>query len=342
MRAQSGLLFISWQPYCSRSDGIASGLGGHSYMVYSPLWGSRWSTILFKYFSQSIKTLMVLIRQRPRVVAVMSPPVVACIPVWLYCLISRAQFMIDAHTGAFIDERWRRVLCLQRFFCRRAVTTIVTSKHFQRLIESWGANAMIVTDVPVIFAAPRDVKATGEFRVTLVCSFTYDEPIETFLEAARLLTDTHFYVTGNCDKLDPALRQLMPKHVHLTGFLSDAEYTGRLKSSHAIMALTKFDHTMQRGAYEAIYLGKPVITSDFQILREAFPIGTVHVENSPDSIVRGVNRMRSNLEQFQTEAEQLRQQKLEHWQDVADRLACALGIGETNPQSPATVSATRI
>ncbi len=43
------VVFISWAPYCSRSDNIARELGGVSYMVYFPFFGSTYWTILFKY-----------------------------------------------------------------------------------------------------------------------------------------------------------------------------------------------------------------------------------------------------------------------------------------------------
>ncbi len=39
---ETGLVFISWAPFCSRSDSIAARLGGRSYMVYSPEYGSRY------------------------------------------------------------------------------------------------------------------------------------------------------------------------------------------------------------------------------------------------------------------------------------------------------------
>src|SRR5690242_17845843 len=101
------LAFVSWAEGCSRSDSIARRLGGVSFMIYSPFWGSRYSTIIFKYLSQTFKTLAVLFRYRPDVVMVMTPPVIACFPVWLYTKLTRAQYVIDAHSGAFIDERWQ-------------------------------------------------------------------------------------------------------------------------------------------------------------------------------------------------------------------------------------------
>ena len=56
------------------------------------------------------------------------------------------------------------------------------------------------------------------------------------------------------------------------------------------MTLTTRDHTMLRGAYEAIYQGTPVIVSDWALLRESFPEGAAHVENTAKAIVRGIQR----------------------------------------------------
>ena len=43
-------------------------------MVYSPYWGSRYSTILVKYAVQGAKTLWILFRERPHAVLVMAHP----------------------------------------------------------------------------------------------------------------------------------------------------------------------------------------------------------------------------------------------------------------------------
>src|SRR5438094_35646 len=106
------LAFISWAPFCSRSDSIAMRLGGASFMVYSRRWGSNYLTIVFKYLSQTIKTLRILFGQKPRVVFVMTPPVIACFPVWFYSLITGASYVIDAHSAAFFDRRWQAILWL--------------------------------------------------------------------------------------------------------------------------------------------------------------------------------------------------------------------------------------
>ena len=65
----------------------------------------------------------------------------------------------------------------------------------------------------------------------------------------------------------------MPPNVTLTGFLSDEAYGGLVCGADVVMTLTTRDHTMLRGAYEAIYQGTPVIVSDWPLLREALRRG---------------------------------------------------------------------
>lgn len=321
------VVFVSWAQDCSRSDGIARGLGGPSFMIYSPRWGSRYATILFKYLSQSTKTLSLLWRLRPRVVFVMTPPVFACLPVWLYALLRRGVFVIDAHSGAFLDPRWSGLLFLHEFFSRRAAATIVTNEHLKALVSGWNAPTVIVTDVPMEQPPQPSSKPPGAPSVmTMACTFAVDEPIAEFFEAARLLPDVTFHVTGNFKKYDPAVLERRPPNVRLTGFISRADYLKLVQGSDAVIALTTLDHTMQRAAYEAIYLGRPVVTSNFALLRQEFPLGTVHVDNTVESIREGIQRMRDSLPSYQAAALQLREQKMVRWVSARQKLQALTGL----------------
>jgi glycosyltransferase involved in cell wall biosynthesis len=321
MKAESsggrrGLVFISWAPFCSRSDSIAARLGGRSFMVYAAQYGSHYVTVPFKYLSQTIKTLCILFRERPAVVFVMTPPVVACFPAWLYARLTGAAYVIDAHTAAFTDPRWKTLLFIHKWFSRAARTTIVTNEYMQGIIEGWDASATIVRDVPVCFAEPTQTKLEGARNMTFVCTFTPDEPIELFLRAAARLPEVSFHVTGNYRRADPRIIESRPANVRLTGFLADADYVALLLASDAIICLTTGDNTMQRGAYEAVYLGRPVITSNFGLLRRHFCKGTVHVDMNEDAIVDGVRRMYADLARFEKEVRELRGERLRDWQCV--------------------------
>lgn len=310
---RKGLAFISWAPFCSRSDSIAARLGGDSFMVYSARYGSRYVTLPIKYASQTVKTLRILFRRKPATVFVMTPPVTACFPAWLYCRLTGASFIIDAHTGAFLDSRWKRVLFLHKWFSRAARTTIVTNEHMYSIVRRWNAAATIVRDVPVCFSEPVHPQLEGRSNMTLVATFTRDEPIALFFQAAALVPDVQFHVTGNYHRASERVLAGKPGNVRLTGFLPDADYVGLLLASDAVLSLTTMDHTMQRGAYEALYLGRPVITSNFDLLRRHFCKGSVHVGNTAEEIAAGVRQMRDGLARYRVEIEQLRRERLQDW-----------------------------
>jgi glycosyltransferase involved in cell wall biosynthesis len=151
--------------------------------------------------------------------------------------------------------------------------------------------------------------------MTLVSSFTPDEPLEPFLRAAAKVPDVTFHVTGNPDRAPAAIHALRPPNVRFTGFLPAGAYTALLMQSDAVLALTTEDFTMQRGAYEAIYLGRPVVVSGFNVLRESFFQGAVYTDNSVASIVEAIADMRANHARLEAEARQLREHKKAVWRN---------------------------
>ena len=310
---QNDILFISWAPFCSRSDNIARELGGRSVMIYHSFWGSNYFTILFKYLTQSVATLWLLLRERPRAVLVMSPPSIVCIPVLLYTIPFRARMLIDAHSATFNNARWQALQFLQKFLSRHAASTLVTTPHWQELVQRWGARSDIVQDVPIAFPRPSNMTLPPGHNIAVVCTFTFDEPIESIFRAATLAPEIQFHVTGNARRASRELLALKPGNVTLTGFLPDEDYVALLHRAVAVMCLTTLDHTMQRAAYEAAYLGRPIITSDFALLRQAFPCATVFVRDDPESIARGVREMCANAARYEGEAARLREWKLGNW-----------------------------
>jgi hypothetical protein len=316
-----GVTYISWAEHCSRSDHTARELGGTSHMVYWGRLGSRPATVWLKYFGQMLQTWWILIRERPQVVFVMSPPVFAPLSVWPYCVLSGRPFVIDAHTAAFLHPRWKYFQGLQHWISRQASTTIVTNEHLKAVLNAQGAHATIVQDVPVRFDAERSFPLKAAFNVAVICSFNPDEPTEEILAAAAQVPTVHFYLTGDSKALK---RQSLPKNVTLTGFLSVAEYGALLRSVQVVMTLTTRDHTMLRGAWEAIYQATPVIVSDWPVLRTAFDLGAVHVDNTPESILRGILEMQQHYEQYRRGAISLREKKEHQWKVTRTALRARL------------------
>jgi hypothetical protein len=70
---------------------------------------------------------------------------------------------------------------------------------------------------------------------------------------------------------------------------------------------------MQRGACEAVSLGKPIITSDWPLLRTYFNKGTVHVDNSSEDIQKGVLRVLDQKEKLEREILALQKERWREW-----------------------------
>jgi glycosyltransferase involved in cell wall biosynthesis len=312
--------YISWAESCSRSDQTARELGGTSHMIYLPQFGSRASTVVFKYLGQWFRTARVLRQERPDAVFVMTPPVFAALPAFWYAWIRRKQVVLDAHTAAFLHPRWRRLQWLQRAMCRRARTTLVHNEHLAETVRAMGARSTLVPDVPVVYAEIEPFDNHGKFTLAVVCSFNYDEPVAAILDAARQVPDVRVLMTGNPRHLARELASDLPANVTLTGFLSVAAYGGLLAGADVVMSLTTRDHTMLRGAYEAIYQGTPVIVSDWRLLREAFDEGAVHVDNSAEQIAAAVRRVQTNPEDYRAGARRLRDRKLVRWSATRDAI----------------------
>jgi len=321
------LTYISWAPHCSRSDNTARELGGTSHMIYWEQLGSTLLTVWLKYLGQAVRTWRVLQKEKPHAVFVMAPPVFAAVAVLPYCRLHGATLVVDAHTGAFFNRRWRYVQWLQRWICRRASTTIVTNDHLRELVEAHGGHATIVPDVPVVFPAGASYPLAGDANIAVVCSFGIDEPLDAMIGAARRLPHVRFHVTGNPKDLDPALARQFPDNMRLTGFLSLGAYGSLLTNADAVMTLTTKDHTMLRGAWEAVYVETPVIVSDWPTLRDSFDQGAVHVDNTAEGIQTGVQRMLDGLDSHRRGVAALRQQKVRRWEstkrDLLDRLTRA-------------------
>src|SRR5215216_1736721 len=117
MRFRTRALVLTWAPYSGRSEGIAQQLGIRNHFVHY-LAFQRPSVAPFKYPLQAAATLRLLWRERPAVVLVQNPPVVAPLVVYLYSRATGAGLVIDSHSQNFdlrLNHRWRWALPLQRW-----------------------------------------------------------------------------------------------------------------------------------------------------------------------------------------------------------------------------------
>lgn len=278
--------YISWAKL-RRADTIAEQLGIPSHTVRYFYRGTPPLLTLLKYFLQALKTLWILLRDRPRVVLVTSPPVFAVAPVYLYALLFRRRFVIDHHSGCFLEPHWLRWSWLQRFFARRAALNLPHNRDNAAFLEEWGARSLVFPSLPPEIREPaRNSNPTpGRPLVVYICSWKSDEPAAELIEAARRIPEVDVCITG---KAPAAVASGLPSNVRLTGYLGDDAYNELLAGARALVALTTRPGTLLYGAQEAIALGKPLVLSRSPTLEALFTGGTVFSENTPEALASAV------------------------------------------------------
>jgi glycosyltransferase involved in cell wall biosynthesis len=306
------MLFIAWIAHNRRSQLIAEKFQMKLYLVHSL---KRWYFLApLRYVLQTIKTIFILVRERPAVVFVQNPPVFAVLVVYIYARLWSARYVIDSHTGALLAPWWKWSLPIHAFLSRQAVTTIVTNEFLEAMVKAWGADTFILADIPTKFPDGKRFPLNGKFSLAVINTFSPDEPIGEVLRAAEALPDVQFYITGDPIRARKTFLQHHPKNVNFTGFLPDEEYLGLLRGVQAIIVLTTHNHTMQRGACEAVSLGKPIITSDWPVLRSYFNKGTIFVNNSGEGIKEGILQMKEKREILEKEVLLLQQERQLEWE----------------------------
>lgn len=323
--AQMGLkgLFTVWGAFqgSRRSEQIAKRFNiDIEYVYFTTKQGLLYAPI--KYAYQAIATLVLLARRRPDVVLVQNPPTFAPLFVYLYSLVFGKKFIIDTHTGALVYPQWQWTLPLQRFLSRRALTTILTNEHLAQEVASWGANSFALEDPPMTFDIPEPMTLKESALNVVMVSVAYpDEPVAEMVEVARHLPDMDFFITGdftNSTYFQDVVRGA-PSNVHFTGFLREG-YFALLEAVDVIVCLTTDDHTFLSGANEALWVGKPLITSDWPVLVSYFNKGTIHVDNTVNSIQQGLLEMKEGYSDFQAGILALQEERRREWYEKARAL----------------------
>ena len=318
-------LFVVWGPpsHGARTKVFARALGIAPVYVYA----TRRRGLLvapWKYGYQAVATVALLARRRPDLVFVQSPPSLAVPVVWLYAALTGARFVVDAHSDALDSPIWTRPRWLHAFLARRAAATIVTNEHFAERIAAQGGRAVVIRDIPATYTVGDPPALDGDVRVLVVNSFAPDEPILEIVAAAAALPDVTFYITGDRSRPGATVPDVVPPNVRFTGYLPDESYYALMDASDAVLCLTTRDHTMQRGACEALSMGRPIITSDWPLLRGYFHMGTVHVGADATSIRRGVERLLRDHDRYSREILALRDDQAREWEAARATLLAAL------------------
>ncbi len=275
---------------------------------------------LLRYPLLTIRTLFLLLRERPDIVFAQNPSVVLAFLLARCRGVMKFRLVVDAHNAGLepMEGRSRLLNGLARAVIRKSDLTLVTNEALVSVVTGNGGRGFVLPDSIPRFqdVSPAVRKLEGENNILFVCTFASDEPYMEVIRAARGFgQDTIFHVTGNYHKagLQP---EDVPANVRLMGFVSEEAYVSILFSADVILDLTTRENCLVCGAYESVAAGKPLIVSDTKALRAYFYKGVLYTRNSAEHIAENT---RKALEQKETLTEQIKELKhelVESWQQT--------------------------
>lgn len=306
------IVFIVWARYHRRSELLAQHLGATIHYIYHGRRGQL-SQAPVRYLVQAWRTWRVLCRERPDVIFIQNPPIFAVVVAALYALCYGARYAIDSHTAAFISSKWRWSVGLHRRLSGGALVTIVHNKSQEKIVNRWGCRYYVLDDPVGNYPTTESFSFDGQFNAVVVSSFDSDEPLDVVFEAAAELPTVTFYVTGDYSHAASTLLRKKPDNCRLTGYIPYQQYVGLLRGADVALDLVTNSHTLLCGAFEAVSVGTPLIVSDWPVLRDCFPIGTVHIPNTKEGVREGVRRAQREQAQLRRDILLLREQHHVKW-----------------------------
>lgn len=280
-------MLISWARHHGRTQALSELLDMEAVYVYPEVHtpGPRMLATTLRYFISAVTTTKTLARARTerRTVIVVTPPV---FPVLIAAAILRSgQMIIDAHSGAFVGERWKWSTPLLRLSSRRARALIVTNRE---ILAKPVACPVIVLHDP--FEQWSDQGRTGTSHVLVPLGGGDDEPVGAMVRAAGECSMDFVF----CGRSKP---KNLPDNASAAGFVTQEEYRDLVSRARVVVGVTDRDFTMQRVGYEAMFAGKAFVTSNFHVLRRFFGDGAVYVSpEDASSIAEGVRQAWQNAD----------------------------------------------
>ncbi len=312
-------IWITWEKQ-RRNKGISSALGWPLYEITC----SKSRTL--RYCLSSFKTILIIIREKPQIVAAQNPSIVLSSLVVVFKYLLNYKVIIDAHnSGVYPLEGHNTVLMMvSRWLQKHADMTIVTNDLLKSVVDSHGGKGFILPDKIPSSLEANEFFTDGRASIAFICTFSEDEPYKEVFEATRLIPqDVFIYVTGKYPgKVDPSS---LASNVKLLGFIPENLFWSLLSSVDLIMDLTLREGCLVCGAYEGVSLGKPLILSDTQALRSYFNQGCVYVAPTATSIAAGIEEAMSRKDEMISKIKELKKVLEKNWEsrfhDLEDRIS---------------------
>lgn len=269
-------LVLAWMGTCPRCRGLGESLDYDVLLLPRPGFRRVWTAPLV-YPVLLMRTLGHLVHRRPRRLVVVAPPFLLALVALPLARLLRGRVVIDIHSGALLDRRWRWSVPILRTLARLADGAVVTLASLTPSLR--GARVLVLPD-PLPHLSPSRAGQGGGIEdrrrpcVVAVCGWGDDEPLDALTAAARGAA-WDLVLTGR-----PNRSLELPANVTCSGFLPEQSYVDLLAGADAVAVLTTREDTLLAGAWEGVALRRPLVLSGTRALRETFTAGAVFAVNT--------------------------------------------------------------
>ena len=132
-------------------------------------------------------------------------------------------------------------------------------------------------------------------------------------------------MTGDLRRLPESIRATAPPNVKFIGFLEGEHFTQAIANADVVLTLSTEPTSVMRAAYEAVYAGRPLVLSDWPVLREYFPFA-VHAENTPEGVTAAVREALDRHAELVSLASVAMAAQRERWELQLGTLRACLGL----------------
>ena len=281
---------------------------------------------LISHANKALLTILFIFKHKPKVLIIQNPSIILGFLASFLRLIFAYKLIVDRHTNFRIGKRIGlnpRFLAhafFSRFSIKYSDLTIVTNEFLRLYVEKHGGNGFVLQDkLPSIEHKNTYSELQGDVNIVFICTYANDEPVKEVIKAGEYLPQSiYIYITGSPDP--KKIVGIRASNVILTGYLNQQDYDGLLYKADILMDFTNLEWCLVCGAYEAISLEKPLITSNTLALKDFLENAAVYTNHSPKSIARSIKKIIKEKKIYKENVSNFRNNYMTYWQNRLNSL----------------------
>lgn len=302
-------LFLVWTKYQARAESLVPDLNekiGHFKVVYRDNSNPNKIKKIANYLSFFIKDVILLYKEKPKVVIVQTPPSFSLFAPICYKFFSKKLTIVSDTHNAMTREPWssrvgsKSSLKLVDFICVHNNTiykTVIQNELYKQsktlILEDKTLELQRNDNVLKNVNSSSNSIQYNTINVFFPASFNMDEPILEVIACARENKDIIFNLTGNIQKLEINFNLKitdLPDNLNIMGWISNEEYLKKLNDCDILLGLTIFDDIQMSVSNEGLGAEKVMVLSNKKTLKDIYKSAAIYTDHTPDSLSESIRK----------------------------------------------------